>query len=144
LGEARLYCDGASKGNPGEAGCAFVIEAEGLSVECFFPIGVATNNVAEYLALLLGLEECLRRGFRRVRAFSDSELLVKQLRGEYGVRSPVLKRLHGEVLALASAFELFSLEHVRREENALTDELANRAVRIQRRVKSFLDISSLG
>src|SRR5579884_3501605 len=116
--------DGASRGNPGQAAIGVVLLRSGRPVrEIGEAIGVATNNVAEYRALLRGLREAEMLGARAIRVHSDSELLVRQLTGRYRVKSPALAPLHREALARLRAFA-----RVPRERNAAADALANRAL----------------
>lgn len=126
----RVFVDGASRGNPGPAGIGFVVvDAEGNVVERRGRyVGVATNNQAEYLALIEALKACRRIGAARVEVFSDSELLVKQMRGEYAVRNMRLRKLHGMVKELEGFFERVTYNHVPRELNADADLLANEAI----------------
>jgi len=122
--------DGASRGNPGEAGCGAVIFDEtGKTLrELTRYLGRATNNVAEYEGLLMGLEETLRLGVKRLRVESDSELLVRQLNGAYRVKDEKLIRLHQQARALLRQLESYRIIHVRREKNRLADRLANQAI----------------
>jgi ribonuclease HI len=99
-----------------------VLVAEGQS------IGHATNNVAEYRALLLGLEKALERGVRRVEVRADSELLIKQLKSEYRVKNPGLRPLFEQATLMLRRFEAVRLTHVRREHNAEADRLANEGI----------------
>jgi len=126
----RLHVDGASRGNPGEAGFGVhVTNAEGVEVASLYGyLGRATNNVAEYQALLHGLRFALARGASRVEVYSDSELLVRQVEGRYRVKSPGLQPLHREALNLLARFERTRVAHVPRERNREADALANRAV----------------
>jgi ribonuclease HI len=126
----RLHVDGASRGNPGEAGFGVhVASAEGETIAGLYGyLGRATNNVAEYQALLHGLRFALERGAREVRVFSDSELLVRQLAGRYRVKSSGLLPLFREAQSLLARFETARVSHVPREENREADALANRAV----------------
>jgi len=126
----RLFTDGAARGNPGPAGLGIVIEdAEGKRLwgGCRY-IGVATNNRAEYLALLEGLKALAQWAPDRVEVFMDSLLVVEQLNGRYRVKHPDLKTLHQEATALLSGFASRSVSHVRREANRGADALANRAI----------------
>lgn len=123
-----LRVDGASRGNPGPAAIGVVLEGHGAREEIGEFIGVTTNNVAEYRALIRGLEAARARGVRRVRVFSDCELLVRQLRGEYRVKSEQLQGLAAEARRLLAGFEAVELRHVPRSENALADRLANAAL----------------
>jgi ribonuclease HI len=122
--------DGASRGNPGQAGCGAVIYDENGAVidELFTYLGTTTNNVAEYQGLLMGLKAAIKRGAKRLRIQSDSELLVRQLNGVYRVKNENLKLLYQEALELLGRFDAFSVTHVRREFNRVADRLANRAI----------------
>jgi len=125
----EVYVDGASRGNPGPAGVGGVILSCGREVRRFKRfIGYATNNEAEYHALLTALKLAMEMGARRVVVKSDSELLVKQLRGEYRVRKNNLTPLYDKVMQLLRNFEEFEIRHVSREENKTADRLANEAV----------------
>jgi ribonuclease HI len=129
-GALRLHVDGASRGNPGEAGFGVhVTDADGNAVASLYGyLGRATNNVAEYQGLLHGLRWALARGASRVEVFSDSELLVRQIGGRYRVKSGGLQPLHREAQGLLARFESARLTHVPRERNREADALANRAV----------------
>jgi ribonuclease HI len=126
----RLHVDGASRGNPGEAGFGVHVTAEdGSEVAALYGyLGKATNNVAEYQALLHGLRFAISRGAARVEVFSDSELLVRQIEGRYRVKNPGLQPLHREARDLLARFERSRVAHVPRERNREADALANRAV----------------
>lgn len=124
----QIYCDGASKGNPGPSsiGVAVYQEKEEIhSISQRIPDG--TNNTAEWAALEAGLEYCLSQGATRVEAFLDSELVVKQFRGEYKVKSPHLQIAKEKIKALSSRLESFSIHHIPREKNKRADKLANLA-----------------
>jgi ribonuclease HI len=129
-GTVVAFIDGASRGNPGEAGYGVVFrDTEGKTLaELSGYLGKTTNNVAEYSALLAALEEALSRGWKSLRIMADSELLVRQLRGVYRVKSPNLVELYTKGLALCGSLESWSVEHVRREGNTRADELANQAI----------------
>jgi ribonuclease HI len=126
---AVLRSDGGARGNPGPAGAGFVIEVDG-EVVCRGGryLGECTNNVAEYEALIWGLENVVALGYREVSAFADSELLVKQINGQYRVKNHGLKPLFMRALALLRGFDGFEVAHVRREQNKLADQLANEAM----------------
>jgi ribonuclease HI len=126
----RVYSDGAARGNPGPAGAGAVLIDAGGNVIARLGryLGRQTNNVAEYEGLLLGLKHARELGFREVEVRADSQLLIRQLKGEYAVRHAGLKPLHAEVLRLLRSFDRFDLGHVPREENALADEMSNRAI----------------
>ncbi|MGH9379892.1 MAG: ribonuclease HI family protein [Thermoanaerobaculia bacterium] len=125
---ARAWIDGASRGNPGEAGFGVLFELGDQAHEITGFLGRTTNNVAEYCALVAALTYAAERGVKRLGVRSDSELLVKQLTGEYKVKASHLVPLFLEVLRLKRGFEAFQIRHVRREENRLADRLANRAI----------------
>lgn len=129
-GEWLLMVDGAARGNPGEAGCGAVIcdETGAVREELCRYIGQATNNVAEYEALLMGLEAVHRLRVKRVVIQSDSELLVRQLSGQYRVKDEKLRKLYGRAVVLLQRLEAYRMIHVPREENRLADRLANRAI----------------
>ena len=124
------YIDGGARGNPGPAGYGVRIEDEqGALIEEFNGfLGVSTNNVAEYNGLLAALRYAQAAGHRRIHVKSDSELLVKQMRGEYRVRHPGLQPLYQQACALAARLDRVVFEHVRREQNKDADRLANLAM----------------
>ncbi len=126
----RLRVDGGSRGNPGPGGIGVVLEdLEGRIVEEFGrTIGVCTNNVAEYKALLAGLELAARSGVEELEVLADSELLVKQVRGEYKVKNEGLKPLHEEAKVRLRAFKRVVIRHVPRAQNAEADRLVNKAL----------------
>jgi ribonuclease HI len=128
--KARLFTDGGARGNPGPAAAAFVLEAEdGTVLEARgTAIGVATNNVAEYRALVDGLRRASELGVGELEVVSDSELLVKQMRGEYRVKNEALRVLHREASALAEQIGRVTFTAVRREQNELADRLVNEAL----------------
>ena len=125
----RIYTDGGARGNPGPASFAFVIGTgqNTLAEEKGF-LGTATNNVAEYTALVRALARAAELGLRRLAVFSDSELMVKQMNGEYSVKSPELRELYDEARSLRSRFDTVTLQHVRRGENRRADQLGNDAL----------------
>lgn len=122
--------DGGSRGNPGPSAIGVVLEdGEGHILQTVGRvIGRATNNVAEYQALVTGLRMAREAGAQKVEVVADSELLVKQMRGEYLVRNEGLKPLHDEATSLARTFRSFSIRHVPRQENAVADALVNKAL----------------
>ena len=121
------YIDGGARGNPGPAGYGVRIEsADGSLIdELHGGLGVATNNVAEYNGLLAALRYAIEHGHRDVRIKADSELLVKQMRGEYRVKHPGLQPLHQEARALTARLGRVTFEHIRRELNKEADRLSN-------------------
>ncbi len=126
----RLFTDGGARGNPGPAAAAYVLEAEDGTVLAAEgeAIGTATNNVAEYRALLAGLAKASELGLDRVEVVSDSELLVKQMRGEYKVKNAALRELWEEGQRLARRLGRVEYTAVRREHNELADRLVNDAL----------------
>ena len=128
--KARLSTDGGARGNPGPAASAYVLEAEDGTVldARAEAIGVATNNVAEYRALVAGLRAALDRGVDELEVISDSELVVKQMRGEYRVKNAALRELSLEAARLARQIGDVRYTAVRREHNELADRLVNDAL----------------
>jgi probable phosphoglycerate mutase len=126
----RAYIDGGARGNPGPAGYGVRIEeADGTLIEELYqPLGVATNNVAEYNGLLAALRWAVDRGEHEVHVRSDSELLVKQMRGEYKVKHPGLQPLYVTARLLTMEIGDVRFEHVRREFNKEADRLSNLAM----------------
>ena len=129
-GTWTLYCDGASRGNPGPAGAgALLLDPLGqIRVQSGEYLGQTTNNVAEYRALLLGLKLAQDLGVRKLQVFADSELLVRQLNGSYRVKAPHLLPLWQAAQRELQKFEAHAISHVPREENSPADGLANRAI----------------
>ena len=128
--KARLSTDGGARGNPGPAAYGYVLEAEDGTVLAARgeKIGIATNNVAEYSALIAGLEKAVELGVDEVEVVSDSELMVKQMRGEYRVKNEALRELSIEAGRLARRIGSVGYTAVRREHNALADTLVNEAL----------------
>lgn len=125
--KAVIFCDGASSGNPGPAGIGAVIKIGGDTVELSEHIGTATNNAAEYKALISAIKKALELKAEEVTAYLDSELLVKQLNGEYRVKNKGLLPLYGEAVFLLKRFKCYTINHVPREENREADALAKKA-----------------
>ena len=127
---ARLFTDGGARGNPGPAAAAYVLEADDGTMLAAHgqAIGVATNNVAEYRALVAGLAKALELGVGELEVVSDSELLVKQMTGEYRVKNAALMELSLEAARLARALGRVRYRAVRRAENELADRLVNEAL----------------
>jgi len=127
---ATLFCDGGARGNPGPAGAAAVLyDAQGAELDCRQAyLGAATNNVAEYQGLLMGLAMARDHGVARLEVRMDSELIVRQLRGEYKVRHPGLLPLWQKALQLLRSFTAWNVEHVPREQNKRADRLVNEAI----------------
>ncbi len=128
--KARLYTDGGARGNPGPAAYAYVLEADDGTVldARGEAIGIATNNQAEYRALLAGLAKAVEVGASELEVVSDSELLVRQMNGEYRVKNAALRELSIEAARLARAVGKVRYTAVRREENELADRLVNEAL----------------
>jgi ribonuclease HI len=128
--KARLWTDGGARGNPGPAAFAYVLETEDGTVldARGEAIGVATNNVAEYSALVAGRSRALEAGIRELEVRSDSELMVKQMRGEYRVKNKDLQSLFLDASRAAREIGRVTYTHVRREHNELADRLVNEAL----------------
>ena len=135
---ARLSTDGGARGNPGPAAFAYVLETDDGTVLSAHgeAIGVATNNVAEYRALVEGLRKAVELGVGALEVVSDSELLVKQMRGEYKVKNAALRELSLEAAALARKLDGVTYTAVRREHNELADRLVNEALDAAERPRS--------
>jgi probable phosphoglycerate mutase len=125
-----LFTDGGARGNPGPAAYGYVLEADDGTIlaQEGKAIGRATNNVAEYRGLIAGLEKALELGLANVTVVSDSELVVKQMRGEYRVKNEVLRDLRDEAELLARKLGRVVYTNVRRAENELADRLVNEAL----------------
>ena len=124
----ELFTDGASRGNPGKAGVGFVIFKDGKEVARGGKfIGIKTNNEAEYFALLLGLKKCNELGIKNLKIYSDSKLLVNQIKGNFKVKDEKLKKLYNEAGKLLSKFE-FEIVHIPREKNKVADNIANQKI----------------
>jgi ribonuclease HI len=124
------YCDGGSRGNPGPAGFGVYIQdsAGRVLAELSEYLGTRTNNFAEYSALLAALQFAIANGHRSLRVVSDSELMVKQMKGQYRVNSPELRPLYEEARRRVSQVSHFQIQHVLREKNRHADRLANLAM----------------
>lgn len=126
-----LYTDGASRGNPGKAGIAYILctpDGKIIKKESKF-IGTATNNVAEYIALIYGMQEALGMGVKEITCCSDSELLIHQLNGRYRVKSSVLSLFYNQIKHLQSLFNKVRFCYIPRTNNIEADRLAKQAVR---------------
>lgn len=129
-GCCKLFTDGASRGNPGQAGAGAVLFAENgeeLVAQSVY-LGICTNNVAEYKALLVGLQEALQFGCTELVIALDSELIVRQIQGRYKVKNEALQVLFHEVRASLARFRKWSIMHVPRAQNARADQLANNGI----------------
>ena len=126
----EIFIDGACSGNPGEAGVGIVISHEGKTIkEISKAIGQATNNIAEYSALIYALQEAMALKAKKLKIFTDSELLFRQVTGVYKVKNDKLKFLYDQIQLLMKEFEHVDLNHVRREKNKKADSLATRSLK---------------
>ncbi len=130
ISRSQLFTDGASRGNPGLAGAGAVIYNEHGGELCSLSrfLGTCTNNVAEYQALIHGIQMAGAAGCRQLDIFLDSELIVRQITGRYKVRDQTLKKLFTIVMELLTKFETFSMNHIPRAKNSRADELANQGI----------------
>jgi ribonuclease HI len=130
VSSVEIFCDGASRGNPGQASAGAVLFGEGGRVlaEISERLGIATNNEAEYVALILALKKAREMGASTVAVNADSQLVIRQLIGQYKVKHPEMKRRHAEAMGLLSGFSGWSAKHVPREQNEHADKLANAAL----------------
>jgi len=130
----HIFTDGGARGNPGPAGAGavlFLLDKLGQKIivaEISRYVGKTTNNQAEYLALIFGLNKALELGYKQIDVYMDSELIVKQMRGEYRVKDMGLKERHRVVLELVAKLSEVTFTHVRREQNKQADALVNRAI----------------
>jgi probable phosphoglycerate mutase len=129
-GAITAYCDGGSRGNPGPAGygCSIEDDAGRPVAELSEFLGVKTNNFAEYSALLAALEYAIAKGYKQLRVVADSELMVKQMKGQYRVNSPDLRPLWEEAKRRVARLSRFEIQHVLRGKNKRADALANQAM----------------
>ena len=125
----EVFIDGASRGNPGPSGIGAVFYAGGAAPvkQLSQPLGQTTNNVAEYLACIYALQDALQQGYSAVTVKTDSELLVRQLSGQYKVRDPLLRLFHDLVVHLIQGFDRCAVTHVPRTQNRVADRLAGEA-----------------
>lgn len=127
----EIYIDGASKGNPGPSGVGIVIYREGLRIKNISNyIGTATNNVAEYTALIYALEEALLLKAKSLKINTDSQLLARQLNKIYKVKHPGIINLYSRAVHLLTGFEKVLIKHIPRQENSLADKLATEAIKL--------------
>jgi len=127
-----LHTDGCSRGNPGPSGIGVLIQDHKKKVlkESYRYLGEATNNIAEYSALIHGLEEASMIGADEVTVYMDSELVVRQINGEYRVKDAVMKRLFADAIRLLGEFKSFEVKHIDRSKNKEADKLANKAINL--------------
>jgi ribonuclease HI len=128
--KVTIYADGAARGNPGPASIGVVIkdESDDKVAEISNHIGTATNNQAEYLAIIAGLEKVISLGYKNVIVKADSELVIMQINGLYKIRNTALRPLYQKVVQLTGSLENVLLTYIPREQNADADALANRAL----------------
>lgn len=129
--EVRLFADGGSRGNPGPSSSGFVIldkDSDQVLVDKGIYLGITTNNQAEYTALKLGLEECLKHDCKIIHVFMDSLLVINQMKGIYKIRNRDLWPIHNSIKSLSDKFESITFQHVPREFNKLADSAVNRAL----------------
>jgi len=139
-GSARAWIDGASRGNPGEAGFGVLLETNRGGEEIVGYLGKTTNNVAEYAALIAVLTLAGDREMKKLIVYSDSQLLVRQVTGAYRVKAPHLVPIFLRVLKLRQTIPDFTIEHVAREQNKEADRLANQAVDLRAPLPAWLEL----
>ena len=122
---AVIYADGGSRGNPGEAAYGIVVQRSGRTMRMGRALGIATNNEAEYQAILAGLDWALKEGITDLTLFTDSELVVQQVSGKYKVKHPNLKPLFLQALERKKKIKKFKIFHIKREHNSEADALVN-------------------
>ncbi len=139
---AKAYVDGASRNNPGEAGYGAIITIGKKQIKLSGFLGKTTNNAAEYLSLISALEFAVESEIEKLMVYSDSELVVKQLKGEYKTRNPLLKKLHAAAGELIDSLKEFRINHIPRSENKRADKLANKAIDEKRTslLKDYLEL----
>ena len=127
-----VYTDGGSRGNPGPAGIGVVIQDETKKKvkEVYRYIGEATNNIAEYNAVICGLEEAIELKAKDITVYVDSELIAKQLNGEFRVKDAEIKLLFEKVISILKNFNSYEIEHIERSKNKEADKLANKAINL--------------
>ncbi len=125
-----IYTDGAARGNPGPAAIGVILKDEKGNIIAAISQRLAptTNNQAEYLAIIAGLEKAVSLGCRHVSVKSDSELVVKQINGQFKIKNTALRPLYQQVVQLTGKFESFSIAYIPREQNGQADDLANKAL----------------
>lgn len=126
--KAIIHSDGGSRGNPGPAGIGVLVELPHKKIEIGEKIGIATNNVAEYKAIIRGLSEALKQGATEVECYLDSELVVRQIKGEYKIKDPKMLELASKVFELKDSFDFIVFHSIPREKNKEADKLVNKAL----------------
>lgn len=126
-----IYIDGAARGNPGPAGAGAVLKEGGKTVKTIYKyLGDTTNNIAEYSALISGLQEAVALGYKNAELYLDSELVSQQLKGDFRVKNNNIKALFDKAIALINNFENFKITKIDREDNKEADRLANKAINL--------------
>jgi ribonuclease HI len=125
-----IFTDGAARGNPGPAaiGCVLKDDKGNTVANISRCLGATTNNQAEYKAIIAALDKAISLGARQVTVYSDSELMVKQINGQYRIKNAALQPLYAEAVKLTGRLDSFKISHIRREQNAEADALANKAL----------------
>ena len=130
VNELEIYIDGASQGNPGPAGIGIVITENGQVIHNISePLGIQTNNYAEYMALIFGLQEAMKLGAAAIKVYTDSQLMCQQLNNKYKIKSPNLITLYRQAKHLLSAFKQVQIKFIPREKNRGADKLAKKATK---------------
>ena len=125
----KVFCDGASRSNPGEAAIGVSIQENDDEIYTISEaIGIASNNVAEYKSLIFALEYTLEKNYLNLEIFLDSKLVVEQINGNFKVKSDNLKKLNSDAVNLLKKFDSISIKHIYREQNKRADQLANMAL----------------
>ena len=126
-----LYIDGAARGNPGPAGAGVVLKEGNKTIKTIYKfLGDTTNNIAEYSALISGLQEAITLGYKNVELYLDSELVVQQLKGDYKVKNSNIKLLFEKAIMLMNSFENIKIIKIERSNNKEADKLANKAINL--------------
>jgi ribonuclease HI len=129
--ELLIYTDGAARGNPGPAGAGVLLKEGDKAVKTIHKyLGETTNNVAEYSAAIFGLQQAIELGYKNVALYMDSELVARQLKGEYRVKDENMKALFNKVISLINSFDNVRIVKIDREENKEADKLANKAINL--------------
>ena len=138
--QAEAWIDGASRGNPGEAGFGLFFRQGEREASISGFLGRATNNVAEYAGLVAALTLAAKEGLDQLTVYSDSQLLVRQVQGQYKVKAPHLVPIYLKVLQLRQQISTFTIRHVPREENKEADQLANQAIDLRAPLPDWLEL----
>ena len=139
--KAIIHVDGGARGNPGEAGAGVVFAMNQKKTGYYFYLGTVTNNIAEYTGLLNSLKLAVAEKAREVIVYSDSELVCKQINGEYKVKNPGLQKIYRQCLQLIDRIDSFRIQHVPRAKNREADRLANKAMDLKKNGKIELSVA---